>query len=292
MILVLGATGMFGSRVVRETAALGATVRALAHSRAHASVIERDGVEVVEGDLDRPDTLGTAFAGVETVFIVTPMDSRVQEREANALNAAMAAGVKRVVKLYGAVKHHGDALDKLHSASIDAIKESGLAWALVSPNSVMETSLLSQADGVKQANSLFGCAGEGRVGLVAADDVGRAAAVVLTDRDEDGRNYEITGPQALTMAEMASTLSSGVGREIGYMDMPEDEFRKMMVEFAGVPADEVDVAVMLHFAAWKRGDADLITDTYRELTGEEPTSLADWVVANSSSFDAPDGAPG
>lgn len=289
MILVLGATGMFGSRVVRETAALGAPVRALAHSRAHASVIEQYGVEIVDGNLDRPDTLGAAFAGVETAFIVTPMDDRIQEREANALNAAKASGVKRVVKLYGAVRHRGDALDKLHSASIDAIKESGLAWALVSPNSVMETSLLSQAEGVKQANSLFGCAGEGRVGLVAADDVGRAAAVVLTDRDEDGRNYELTGPQALTMGEMASALSAGLGREVRYTDMPEQEFRKLMVEEAGVPVDEVEVAVMLHFAAWKRGDANLVTDTYRELTGAEPMSLGDWVVANRSSFDALDG---
>ena len=125
----------------------------------------------------------------------------------------------------------------------------------------METSLLSQVEFIKYMGALVAPAGEGRVGLVAADDVARAAAVVLADRDESGVNYELTGPAAVTMGEMAAALSEALGRPIGYQDMPEDEFRKMLVEEAGIPEDLVDIQVMLHFAAWKRGDADLVTDT-------------------------------
>jgi len=286
MVLILGATGMFGNRVLRETAARGAPVRALVHSPARARELETAAVEVAIGDLDEPDSLAGAFEGVDAVFIVSPMDERIELRERNALRAAQQAGVRRVVKLYGAVRHHGDALDALHRASVEAIRQSGLSWALISPNSVMETSLLSQADAVKQAGALFGCAGGGRIGLVAADDVARAAAVVLTERDESGVNYELTGPKAVTMTEMAATISDAVGREIGYVDMPEDDFRKLLVEQAGVPEDVVDVQVMLHFAAWKRGDADLVTDTYRELTGKAPTGLAEWVALNLEAFGA------
>jgi NAD(P)H dehydrogenase (quinone) len=164
-------------------------------------------------------------------------------------------------------------LDVLHQGSIDAIRASGLSWALVSPNSVVETSLLNQAEGVKHANALFGCAGEDKVGLVAADDVARAAAVVLTEREESGVNYELTGPAALTMDQMAVVLSQSLGRTIAYQDMPEADFRSLLVEQAGIPEDQVDIQVMVHFAAWKRGDADLVTDTYRELTGQRPMSL-------------------
>jgi uncharacterized protein YbjT (DUF2867 family) len=231
------------------------------------------------------------FAGVNTAFIVSPMDELVAIREANALQAAQETGVRRIVKLYGAVRHHGDPLDALHLASIEAIRESGLNRALVSPNSVMETSMLNQAEVIKSRNCLVGCAGDGRVGLVAADDVARAAAIVLTERDEQGANYELTGPAALTMAEMAAVLSEVLGRTITYQDMPETEFRELAVEQGGIPEGEVDVQVMLHFAAWRRGDAALVTDTYRELTGETPTSLKEWVAAHQDAF-APAGGDG
>jgi uncharacterized protein YbjT (DUF2867 family) len=218
------------------------------------------------------------------VFLVSPMDRRIAIREANALHAAQKAGVRRMVKLYGAVRHDGDPLEALHVASIEAIRESGLNWALVSPNSLMETSLLSQSEAINSRDCLIGCAGDGHVGLVAADDVARAAAIVLTEREEQAANYELTGPTALSMAEMAGVLSEVLGRPIIYQDMPEAEFRKLVVEEGGIPEDEVDVQVMLHFAAWKRGDADLVTDTYRELTGEMPTSLKEWVEAHRDAF--------
>ncbi len=292
MILITGATGMFGSRVLRETSARGAQVRALAHSPAGAEQLRESGVEVATGDLDHPETLGPAFEGVDTAFIVTPMDDHILVREENALRAAQGAGVRRVVKLYGAVRHHGDSLDALHLASIDAIRGSELNWALVSPNSVMETSLLAQAGAVKQAGALFGCAGNGRVGLVAADDVAKATAVVLTDRDEDGANYELTGPAALSMDEMAAALSDSLGRTITYQDMPAADFRTLLVEQGGVPEDQVDIQVMVHFTAWGRGDADLVTDTYRELTGEEPTSLSEWIAVHRQAFSPAEPSPG
>lgn len=283
-VLIVGATGMFGSGVLREIVARGAKARALVHSAPKAEQISGDGVEVAVGDLDDSSSLETAFAGVDTVFLVSPMDDRIALREANALEAAQRAGVRRVVKLYGAVRHRGDSLDAMHRASIDAIRASGLRWALVSPNSVMETSLLSQADAVKATNCLFGCAGTGRVGLIAADDVARAAAVVLTDRDEQGANYELTGPAALTMDEMAATLGEALGRRVAYQDMPDADFRKMLVEEAGVPEDMVDIQVMHHFAAWKRGDADLVTDTYTSLTGQPATSLRSWAAEHRDAF--------
>jgi uncharacterized protein YbjT (DUF2867 family) len=285
VIVIVGTTGMFGSRILSQTASRDARVRALVHSSAHAAEVQSSGVDVVVGDLDEPDSLTPAFDGVDTFFLVTPRDDRIRARELAALGAAEHAGVRRIVKLYGAVRHRGDPLDALHQASIAAIKASGLSWALVSPNSVMETSLLSQADAVKQAGALFGSAGGGRIGLVAADDVARAAAVVLTERDEPGVNYEITGPAAVTMAEVAAAMSDVLGRQIAYQDMSDDEFRGLLVE-NGFPPEAVDMEVILHFAAWRRGDADIVTDTYRELTGQEPTSLAQWLQLNRDAFEA------
>src|SRR5262249_26170739 len=147
------------------------------------------------GDMDRPETLPAALAGVDTIFLGSPIDEHVELRETNVIAAAEQAGVARVVKLYSAVKHHDDPPDRLHRASIAALERSGMEWALVSPNSVLEESIASFAEMIHSSGAIWAC-GEGKVGLVAADDVARAASVVLTERRERGRNYEISGPQA------------------------------------------------------------------------------------------------
>jgi len=282
---VVGATGMFGSRVLRELLARGAAARALVHRASESDSVRDQGAEVVVADLDDPQSLQPAFAGIDTVFLVSPMDEHIRVREANALAAAKDAGVRRIVKLHGAVRHLADEdLAQQHQASVDAIAASGLRWAIVSPNSVMETSLLGQAGAIRATDTIFGCAAGGRIGLVAADDVGRAAAVVLTDRDEQGAEYVLTGPAAVTLEEVAGSFTTVLGRPVSYQDMPVDEFRTFMIEQAGIPEDRVDAAVMVHFEAWRRGDADIVTDTYRELTGSAPTSVHDWIMAHRGAF--------
>lgn len=97
--------------------------------------------------------------------------------------------------------------------------------------------------------------------MVAADDVARAAAAVLTTDRHGGRNYELTGPEALTYAEIAERLSRALGRPVAYTDLPEADYRQMMIDQAGIPEDQVDMAVMYHFHAFREGWADLVTDT-------------------------------
>src|SRR5205823_4188057 len=101
MILVTGATGMFGSRVVRCLAEGGHDVRALMHSPENGEALRGLHVEPAIGDMDDPSSLARALEGVEVVFLVSPMDDQIAVRERNTIAAAKAAGVQRVVKLYG-----------------------------------------------------------------------------------------------------------------------------------------------------------------------------------------------
>jgi uncharacterized protein YbjT (DUF2867 family) len=291
MILVTGATGMFGSRITTQLLARRAPVRAMAHSDASAASLTQPGLEVAVGDMDDPPTLAEPMRGVDTVFLVSPMDDRIQAREIAVVDAAKAAGARRIVKLHGAVEHRGDPLAQLHDAAIQAVKDSGLRWALLSPNSVMETSFLSQAAAIQWMNATYGCCGDGRVGHVAAEDVARAGAVVLADRDENGAEYKITGPEALSMAQVCAIMSEVLGRTITYNDMPEDQFRDMLVQHTGRSAEEVELGVLVHFRAWKRGDAEIVTDTYRDLTGLPPTTVAQWVAAHREAFEKPAAPP-
>jgi uncharacterized protein YbjT (DUF2867 family) len=283
MLLVTGASGMFGSRVARGSAARGARVRALVHSPEKARALDGDRIEAVVGDLDRPDTLAPALDGVERVFLVTPMDDHIAARETSLIEAARAAGVRHVVKLHGAVRHRGDPLDEQHRAALRTLKGSGLQWTIFSPQTVMETNLLGQADAVRATGALWGCAGDGRVAMVAADDCGRAGAVVMTTDGHAGREYAITGPEALTFAEIAERMSRARGRRVAYNDLGERDFKAALLE-QGMTDAQAEIGVLSHFRAFRRGDADLVTDTYQQLTGRRPTTLDAWLAAHADSF--------
>lgn len=292
MILITGATGMFGSGITDRLIELGAPVRAMTSNADHAQRMKRPGVDPVVADMDHPDTLDEAMAGVDTVFLVSPMDDRVQAREGNVLEAAQRAGVPRIVKLYGAVEHHGDHLGSLHDASVEAIRRSGLEWALLSPTSVLETSLLSMIPWIEATGSVVASAGEGRVAHVAVDDVARASAAVLADRLENGRNYVITGPELLSLSELCEILSRVTARPIPYMDVPDQELIRLLTDEAGMSEEQAEIGVVCHFRAWRNGDAQAQTDTYHELTGRRPTSVEEWIETHREVFvQARDRAP-
>jgi uncharacterized protein YbjT (DUF2867 family) len=284
VILVCGATGMFGGGVARGLLRDGRPARALVRDPAKAEALKAAGAELAVGDMDRPETLPAALEGVDRVFLVSAMDGRVAERERAVIAAAASAGVELILKLYGAVKHRDDPLDQLHQASIQALRDSGVRWALLSPTSVMETSLLSQAEAIKQTGAMWACAGEGKVALVAAEDATEAGVALLEGKAEPGGNYEVTGPESLSMAEMAGRLTAALGREVAYNDLPEDDFRDMLVQEAGMTAEEAEIGVILHFQAWKRGDADLVTDTVQELTDRPPQTLEQWAREHAAAF--------
>jgi NAD(P)H dehydrogenase (quinone) len=292
MILVTGATGMFGGGVSAALAESGVPVRAMTSNPDRVEQLVRPGVEPVVADMDRPETLDAAVQGVDTVFLVSPMDDRVQVREANVVAAAQQAGVRRIVKLFGAVEHHDDALGRLHDASVEAIRQSGLEWALLSPTSVLETSLFSMIPWIEAVGAIVACAGDGKVAHVAADDVARAGAAILANGSENGRDYVITGPELLSYADLCAIMSRVTGRDIPYQDLPDEELERLLVQEAGMTAEQAEIGVICHFRAWRDGRAEALTDTYRALTGDEPTTAEAWITAHADVFaQARDKAP-
>jgi uncharacterized protein YbjT (DUF2867 family) len=127
-------------------------------------------------------------------------------------------------------------------------------------------------------------AGDGKVAHVAADDVGRAGAAVLAERHENGRNYVITGPELLSLGQLCEILSRVTGRSIPYVDVPDEELERLLVKEAGMTAEQAELGVICHFRAWRNGDAKACTDTYRELTGQPPTTAEQWIEAHREVF--------
>lgn len=284
MILVTGATGMFGSGVMRELTLRGAQVRALTHSPEKLAALGSPGVQPAVGDMDDPTSLRQAVEGVDAIFLVSPMDQHIARRETNVIVAARAAGVRRIVKLFGAVKHDGDPLSQLHEAALQALKTSGLGWTLVSPNTVMETNLLSFAPWIQAESEFWLPVGDARIGMVAADDCARSAAVVLTTEGHDGQNYELTGPEAVTFPHIAASMTRLFGRPVTFRDVSEEQFKQVMIEQAGYTEDRLEIEVLCHYRAFRKGGADLVTDTVERLTGRKPTSVDEFLEQHKSRF--------
>jgi len=282
-ILITTANGMFGGAVIRALEGSGVTVRALVRNPDKFK-INRPDVEVFKGDLDDPASVESALAGVDKVFLSTPMDSKIAERECRVIEKAVAGGVKHIVKIYGAVEHDDDPLITQHKKAIGTLENSGLAWSLVSPNSVMETSILTHAPFIVEAGALFGMSGHGKVGFVALKDVARIGAHVFTTEGHNGKNYEVTGPAAVDLYDVAAAISKAIGKEIPYEDMPEEEFASMVQEATGMSAEALETSIICHLRCWKHGKAEKVTETFFELIGSQPTSVAEWAEEHSGAF--------
>ena len=121
--------------------------------------------------------------------------------------------------------------------------------------------------------------------MVSADDCAEAASIVLLSDPEllDGRNLEITGPEALTYGEFATELSIALGIHIGYIDMTEQEFRNLLVTF-GMPEDDLELQALCHFRQMRLGKAALITNTFEWLTGHRAMTVSEWARKHRNVF--------
>jgi uncharacterized protein YbjT (DUF2867 family) len=293
IVLITTAHGMFGGALLQQLRGRSdLQVRAMVRRR-RAEDVEAGNVVWVEADLDEPASLVLVVQGVQEVFLCTPMDGRIAAREIALLDAVRACSpAARVLLLHGAVDHQGDPLAAQHQQAIAHLKASGLRWTILSPNSVMETSLLPLAVSVPWG-VVLGCSGHGRVGFVALEDVARVAAAVLADPGPgrfDGQELVVTGPEALSMPEVCARLSALTGRPVRFLDLPEESFRAMLLEEGGFgdPA-RLETEVLCHLRAWRRGGADLVTTTVASVVGREALTVAHWLEGQRAVFAPPRG---
>jgi uncharacterized protein YbjT (DUF2867 family) len=220
MILVTGATGTIGREVCGRLAAAGEQPRAFVRDPRIARTRLGDAVDHVVGDLDRPETVEAALAGVDRVFLLTRQSSRQPQQERSVIDAAARSDVRRLVKLsvFRADERSPLQIARQHGHTEQAVERSGLAYTLVRPVFLMQNLLGMVRDG-----AIHTAAGDGRVAMVDARDVAAVAVAALTSRACDGKTYTLTGPQPLSFDEVAETLSEQTGTRIRHLRVaPED----------------------------------------------------------------------
>ena len=283
MILVTGATGKVGSELVRLLAEQGAPARALIHSPDKAAPIQRLGLEVAVGDYEQPDTLDAAMKGCDQLFVLSPPTPRQPQQEQHVIDAAKRAGVAHVVKqsVPWADPDAAVVFSRWHGQIEQHLAESGLAYTLLRPSNFMQNFLMS-AQPVADQGILYGMTGEGRVGYIDTRDVAAVAAELLTSPGHQGTSYTLTGPEALSAAEVAERLSAATGRQVRSVDLGPDAFRQALAG-AGLPGWLVDGLVETHtlFAA---GHAATVTDEVAKVTGRPPRTFAQFAADHRVAF--------
>ncbi|HET9983133.1 MAG TPA: SDR family oxidoreductase [Longimicrobiales bacterium] len=282
LVLVTGATGTVGSRVVGGLRARGVPVRAFVRDPARAATVLGDAVELAAGDLGDPAAIRRALDGVDRVFLASPNHPRQREFETNVIDAAAAAGTPWIVKLstIGAEVGSPLAFWDCHGRIEAHLAEAGVPATLLRPHFYM-SNLLGSADAIRATGKLFAPAGGARIPMVDPGDVAAAATAVLAGGGHEGRVYHLTGPEAITFDTVAEQLSAASGRPVDFVHVPDPAARASLLQ-SGMPPWMADNLLIL-FGILRAGRWS-VSDDVRALTGQAPRGFADFARAHAAAF--------
>ena len=279
-LAITGATGAVGGRVASLLAGSGHPQRLIVRDRNRAP--DLPGAEVAEASYEDHESMRRALRGTRTLFMVSANETADRaRRQAIAVDAAVAAGVERIVYLsfLNAAPEATLTFARDHWLTEEHVRSTGVGYTFLRDGPYLDYfPALAGADGV-----IRGPAGEGRVGAVARDDVAEVAVAVLLGEDgHDGRTYDVTGPEAISLREAAEELSRVAGREVAYHPETLEEAYESRSSH-GAPEWEVEGWVT-SYAAIAAGEMDVVSTTTGELTGHPPMGLAEFLRRYPESY--------
>ena len=287
MILVTGATGRVGYRLLEALADARADAIAMVRVEAKALDLPGRGENLVATFDDPP--AAEQLQAFDRVFLLSPSSEAQAELEIVFIDALVAAGHgPHVVKMAaGGFTDPGCDVRfmRSHREIARHLDATGLPVSYLAPAPFMEM-LLPAAAAIQREATLYAPAGHGGVGFVAAADVADAAAQLLTGPvppdDDEPRVFTLTGPESLTYANVAARISTVFARHVRYSDLPED---RALEELLGSGLALWDAEGMLELFAWIRaGGAGQLTSHVRELTRHAPRGLDDWLEGARATF--------
>jgi len=284
MILVTGATGTTGTELLRRLSARGVPARALVRTAGRAQRLAAlPGVEIVEGDMARPETLVAALRGIDRAMLISSSDQAMLEVQSNFIEAARRAGVAHVVKLSGIMPELDSPFRfaRMHGEIERRLEASGMAHTHLRAGEFM-TSYFRQVPAIVAKGAFFMPMEHAKIASIDIGDIADVAALALTSPGHEGKIYPLTGPEALTMNEVAAKLSAATGRPIRYVDVGPEEAKRTQLA-AGMPPYLVDALAEL-FAERRKGKESNVSEVVAKLLGRAATSFDEFAVCHAAIF--------
>jgi NAD(P)H dehydrogenase (quinone) len=287
VILVTGATGSIGRHLVRHLSDGRVPFRAFVRDQAKGEAL---GCEFITGDFDDPGSVTAAMDGIDRVFLnaagagpATGPQPMIRQQHA-VIDAARRAGVSTVVKVsvWGA-RPDGRLAQSAHWQIEQHLKASGIGWSVLQPSGFMQNFLTGVASFTAEGD-LLGAYGDGHVSYIDCADIAACAAVLLKDGHGTRGTFVLTGPESLTLSEIAGKLSRAWGRPVRYADLSPARMAAA-IRAQGLPGQFADdIAVLCEEVA--KDTLAATTTTVRDLTGRDPRTFDEFLAGMS---DAPDG---
>ncbi len=280
MIVVTGATGQLGQLVIaallKKTAAsnIVAAVRNVEKAKGLAAL----GVQVRQADYNQPASWDAALKGADKVLLISSSEIGQRARQhRSVIDAAKRAGVKLLA--YTSVLHCDTSVLGLageHKETEGYIRASGLPHVLLRHGWYTENYTMG-VQGALAHGAVYGCAGNGKIASATRADYAEADALAITADNQAGKIYELAGDSAYTLAELAAEISRQSGKNIGYTNMPEADYKALLIK-VGLPEP---LAALLSDSDTGVSKGALFDDGHQlsKLIGRPTTPLAKTVEA-------------
>ena len=276
MILVIGGRSKIGAALIVDLLGRGQQVRALVRAGEPTGSVP-GAAEAVTGDLADEGSLVTAMAGVEKAFLLSSPHPDAVSWHRHAIDAARRTQVQLLVRssILGADRESPAEFIGAHTTCDRYLEDSGLPFVIVRPNLFLQNIPESTIPSIDASGTFYADAGEARISMVDTRDVAAVASRALTEPGHAGAHYDVTGPEALSYADVAAKLTSAMGRRISYVAAPDDAVRKALLG-AGLTEWFAGALVGL-YQDYRRSGTDgyaaQVTETCQRLTGRPARSL-------------------
>ena len=293
MILVTGATGTTGIEVLKRLTeyrshALPIQVRAMVRKPLdqinHLHHSRNVGpVEYVVADFDDPSSLKRALHGVTKAFLVTNSSERAEEQQLRFVDLARAASVRHIVYLSQLHAANDSPVRFLHYHAVveKALEASGMCYTNLRPNLFMQ-GLLMFAPAIAAQGRFFAPITDAKISAVDVRDIADVAAAALTQDGHQQKTYNLTGPEALTHAEMAAQLSKVLDQPVEFVEVSEAAMREALLSFH-VPQWQTD-GVIEDYAHYRLGHGATVSSRILEVSGHLPRTFAQFALDHKQQF--------
>jgi uncharacterized protein YbjT (DUF2867 family) len=286
MILITGATGRTGKEAAQQLVAKGVKVRALVRNPAKAAALQAAGVELAPGDAGDAVAVRRALEGVSGIAIILPNGESQLALEKQLATLAAEAGVAHIVKVSSVESVPGapNPVHRTHWESEEHIRSLGKAWTMVRPSFYLQN-FLSNAATIKAEGKFYYPFGDkGAAVLTDSRDAGFFVAHVLSTPGHANKSYDITSHELLSFHQIAAVFTQELGRRIEYVPQDPAAYKAFLGRF--VTSQWHLDAVCDIFAEISHGYVSRTTNTFAEVTGREPISLAQFIREHIQVFRA------
>jgi uncharacterized protein YbjT (DUF2867 family) len=228
--------------------------------------------------------LEAAFTGVTKAFLITPFTEDQVSMAKTMIDYAVKTGVQHVVRLSasGADAEPGIQLGRWHREAEEYLIHSGIPYTILRPSGFMQNFVNYAADGIRNDNKIYMPVGSGKVSYIDARDIAAVAKVVLTQPGHENKIYELTGPEAVSVNDVAHAITQATNRVIAYIDVPEEAASAAMAQ-QHMPPWMVNAMMELN-GIYKAGYGAQVSDTVEKLTGQPARTISDFAQDYASSF--------